>query len=203
MDRAVLDTLRAMEARGFKTHAFETASEMREFILNSIEPQASVGFGGSVTSEELGLYDALAARGNPVHFHWKVPPENRAATLERAHSADVYIMSSNAVTSDGVLLNIDGNGNRVGALVCGPKTVFIVLGINKLVKSREEAMARVKNIACPANARRLGLKTPCALTGKCTDCRSLQRMCNYIVWTEAPRRAATVHICIAACQLGF
>lgn len=203
MDKEVLETLRVMETRGFKTHAFETASEMRAFILNSIEPQASVGFGGSVTSEELGLYDALAKRGNPVYFHWKVPPENRAAVLERAHHADAYIMSSNAVTSDGVLLNIDGNGNRVGALVCGPKTVFIVLGTNKIVKTREEAMARVKSVACPANARRLGLKTPCALTGKCTDCRSSQRMCNSIVWTEAPRRTATIHICVAACSLGF
>jgi hypothetical protein len=112
-------------------------------------------------------------------------------------------MSSNAVSADGALLNIDGTGNRVGSLVNGPNTVFILLGTNKLTGSRSAAMTRVKTVACPANARRLGLDTPCARTGACADCRSPQRMCNYIVWTEAPRRGATIHVCVAACQLGF
>ena len=203
MDTLVLDTLRKMESRGFQTHAFDTASTMREFVLGSIPASASVGFGGSMTTEQLGLYEALRERGNAVHFHWKEPRENRAAVFAAARGADIYIMSSNAVSADGALLNIDGNGNRVGCLVDGPKTVFILLGANKFVKTREDAMARVKTVACPANARRLGLQTPCALTGRCADCRSPQRMCNYIVWTEAPRRGATVHVCAAACNLGF
>ncbi len=203
MDTLVLDTLRAMEARGFKTHLFDTASSMRDFVLETIPVAASIGFGGSVTTEQLGLYDALRNRGNAVHFHWKEPRENRAAVFEAARRADCYIMSSNAVSADGALLNIDGNGNRVGSLVDGPKTVFILLGANKFVKTREDAMTRVRTVACPANARRLGLQTPCALTGRCADCRSPQRMCNYIVWTEAPRSGATVHVCAAACNLGF
>ncbi len=203
MDVLVADTLRALESRGFQTHAFDTASSMRDFVLESIPASASVGFGGSVTTEELGLYDALKARGNAVHFHWKEPRENRPAVFEAARKSDVYIMSSNAVSADGALLNIDGNGNRVGSLIDGPKTVFILVGTNKLTPSRAAALTRVKTVACPANARRLGLDTPCAQTGHCADCRSPQRMCNYIVWTEAPRRGATIHVCVAACNLGF
>ena len=203
METLVSDTLRALEARGFNTHSFESASSMRDFVLEMVPSTASVGFGGSVTTEQLGLYDALKERGCAVHFHWKEPRENRAAVFEAARHADVYIMSSNAVSADGALLNIDGNGNRVGSLVYGPKTVFILLGVNKLTKSRAEALTRVKTVACPANARRLGLDTPCARTGACADCRSPQRMCNYIVWTEAPRKGATIHVCVAACELGF
>ena len=188
MEKLVSDTLRALGERGFSTHYFESASAMRDFVLQNVPETASVGFGGSVTTEQLGLYDALKARGNAVHFHWKEPRENRAAVFEAARKADVYIMSSNAVSADGALLNIDGTGNRVGSLVNGPNMVFIL---------------RVKTVACPANARRLGLDTPCARMGACADCRSPQRMCNYIVWTEAPRKGATVHVCVAACQLGF
>ena len=203
MDESILKTLRAMASRGFLTHAFETASTMRDFVLESIPATASIGFGGSVTTEQLGLYEALRERGNQVHFHWKEPRENRAAVFAAARNADVYIMSSNAVSADGALLNIDGNGNRVGCLVDGPKTIFILLGANKFTSSRADAMTRVKTVACPANARRLGLETPCALEGRCADCCSPQRMCNYIVWTEAPRKGATIHVCAAACQLGF
>ncbi len=203
MDALVSDTLRALASRGFLTHVFDTASLMRDFLLESIPPTASVGFGGSITTEQLGLYEALKARGNAVHFHWKEARENCAAVFEAARKSDVYIMSSNAVSADGALLNIDGNGNRVGSLADGPKTVFILLGSNKFTPSRAAALTRVKTVACPANARRLGLKTPCAQTGRCADCRSPQRMCNYIVWTEAPRRGATIHVCVAACNLGF
>ena len=203
METLVSDTLRALGERGFNTHYFESASSMRDFVLEMVPPKASVGFGGSVTTEELGLYEALRERGCAVHFHWKEPRENRTAVFEAARKADVYIMSSNAVSADGALLNIDGNGNRVGSLVDGPKTVFILLGVNKLAQSRAEAFKRVKTVACPSNARRLGLDTPCARTGTCTDCRSPQRMCNSIVWTEAPRKGATVHVCVAACEMGF
>ena len=203
MDKLVSDTLRALEERGFNTHYFESASSMRDFVLEMVPSTASVGFGGSVTTEELGLYDALRERGCAVHFHWKEPRENRAAVFEAARKADVYIMSSNAVSADGALLNIDGNGNRVGSLIDGPKTVFILLGVNKLTQSRAEAFKRVKTVACPSNARRLGLDTPCARTGTCTDCRSPQRVGNSIVWTEAPRKGATIHVCVAACEMGF
>ena len=198
-----LETLRVMEERGFTTHAFPTKETMRDFVLASIAPGQSVGFGGSVTTEELGLYDALHAQGCDVYFHWKVPPAERPAILEKARRSDCYLCSANGVSEDGALLHIDGNGNRVGALLDGPRTIFILLGENKFSGTREETMKRAKTIACPQNAQRLGLRTPCALTGHCTDCRSPQRMCHYTLWTEGPRKGATIHVCVAPESLGY
>ena len=198
-----LETLQVMEERGFTTHAFPTKEAMRDFVLASIAPGKSVGFGGSVTTEELGLYEALQAKGCLTYFHWKAERAKRAFLFEKARAADFYICSANGVSEDGALLHIDGNGNRVGALLDGPKTVFILLGENKFSGTREEAMERVKTIACPKNAKRLGLQTPCALTGHCTDCRSPQRMCHYTLWTEGPRKGAVIHVCVAPESLGY
>jgi len=203
MRNQTVQTLKKMENRGFAVHAFETADEMRNFVLSSISDGQSVGFGGSMTSKQLGLYEALSGRGNPVYFHWMVPPEERPATIKNAHAADIYIMSSNAVTEDGVLINIDGNGNRIAAMLNGPKTVFILLGENKFSGDKHEALARVKATACPPNARRLGLDTPCAKLNRCTDCSSPQRMCNFTVYTERVPAGRTFHVCVVPEELGF
>lgn len=203
MTEKIRQTLEIMRKKGFITHEFESASQARDFILQRIGTGRSVGFGGSVTAEELGLYDALLEAGNKCHFHWKCTPETRAETLESARRADFYIMSSNAVSEDGALLNIDGTGNRVSSFIYGPDVIFIVLGKNKFSGSREEAFERVKKTACPLNARRLKLNTPCAVTGICTDCSSPQRMCNYTVWTERPRKSCEVHICAVSEDLGY
>lgn len=203
MNGRIDKTLAAMQKKGFITHYFDTASQARDFILDRIGKGRSVGFGGSVTTEQLGLFDALAAAGNKCYFHWKCMPEERAQVLESARKSDFYVMSSNAVSEDGAILNIDGTGNRVGALINGPQTVFLVVGANKFSGTREEAFARVKNIACPANAKRLKLSTPCALTGKCANCSSSQRMCNYTVWTEAPRKGCEIHVCAISETLGY
>lgn len=203
MKDSTIQTLKKMEAHGFTVHTFETAAQMRDFVLSSIGPDASVGFGGSMTSKQLGLYDALKERGNAAYFHWMVAPADRPAEIKQANSADFYIMSSNAVTEDGVLLNIDGNGNRVSALAYGPKTVFILLGENKFVGNKHDAYDRVKNIACPLNARRLGLDTPCAKLGHCTDCRSPQRMCQHTLWTESVSAGRTFHVCVVPEELGY
>lgn len=198
-----LGTLGIMEGRGFATHAFPTKEAMRDFVLGSVAPGRSVGFGGSVTAEELGLYEALVAKGCPAYFHWKADRARRPFLFEKARSADFYICSANGVSEDGALLQIDGTGNRVGAVLHGPETVFFVLGENKFSGTREETLERAKSVACPLNARRLGLRTPCALTGRCTDCRSPQRMCRYTLWTEGPRKGAVIHVCVAPGTLGF
>jgi len=202
MKNTTVETLKKMEARGFTVHTFATKDEMRDFVLDAIG-SGSVGFGGSVTSEQLGLYDTLAARGNDVFFHWKVSPADRPAVTAKAHAADNYIMSSNAVSDDGCLLNIDGNGNRLAAMISGPKTVFILLGENKFAGSRDEALARVKSTACPLNARRLNLNTPCAKLDRCTDCSSPQRMCHFTVWTEGVPAGRAFHICVVPEELGY
>lgn len=203
MTDSILQTLARMEARGFKTRTFATAAEMRDFVLDEIGTR-SAGFGGSVTCDSLGLYEALAARGNAVYFHWKTAtPEDRAEAYRGARLADVYLMSSNAISADGALLNIDGTGNRVGAMIDGPSTVFVLVGANKFAGSRADAMHRVKTIACPKNARRLKLSTPCATLGHCGNCQGPQSMCHFTLWTEGPRKGQTIWVLVADESLGY
>ena len=203
MRQEILDTLKKMEKRGFETHAFETAEEMRRFVLEEVGSGKTVGFGGSMTVNGLGSPAALREQGNETYFHWEAAPEERPAVWKLAHTADVYMMSTNAVTEDGVLLNIDGNGNRVAALICGPQTVYILAGENKFVTDSDAALERVKTQACPPNARRLNQKTPCAVVGKCTDCRAPERQCRNVVWTEFVPKNRRYVMCVANEPLGY
>lgn len=193
-----------MSARGFITHAFGSAAEMREFVLSEIKADQSVGFGGSMTVySDLDLYNALKDRGNAVYYHSVAPAEERHEVIKKAHNADIYLMSCNAVTGDGEMLNIDGRGNRVAAMINGPRTVFFLAGENKFVADRDAAVERVKTVACPKNARRLCLPTPCARLGRCTDCAMKERMCNFTVWTDHVPANRTFHICVAPETLGY
>lgn len=204
MKPEIAQAIANLQNRGFITHAFPTAAEMRDFVLSSISTKQSVGFGGSVTViNGLDLYSALKGRGSTVYSHWFCAPEERASTLQNAHTADVYLMSSNAFTLSGRLLNIDGNGNRLAALISGPQTVFILMGENKFALDDEAALKRVKTIACPKNARRIGLQTPCATLDYCTECSSLDRMCSYTLWLEHAPKNRIIHICIAEESLGY
>ena len=116
----------------------------------------------SVTVKQSGITDILRARGNTVYFHWEVDKSEIAKTRKLASQADVYLCSSNAVTADGKLVNIDGTGNRVASMFYGPDRVYIICGRNKLVENEEQAVERIKNKACPPNARRLVLERPAA-----------------------------------------
>ncbi|MDD3242639.1 MAG: lactate utilization protein, partial [Eubacteriales bacterium] len=168
----------ALEGNGFVTKQFSCGQEAARCVVQSIPADASVGIGGSVTVQSLGLWELLQQSGHEVFWHWKASPEQTQTQRDAAVHADVYLASSNAVTLQGELVNIDGSGNRVAAQIYGPERVILLCGRNKLCADIPAAVARIKREACPANARRLGLSTPCALTGRCTDCRSPQRMCN-------------------------
>ena len=205
MTPQILETLKKMEKLGYHTHVFPTALEMRDFVLSSIPEEASIGFGGSVTVvSELMLYDLFEARGNTVYYHGKCPVEEKLEMMHKANSADVYMMSSSAITEEGRILNVDGIGNRLAALCCGPKTVYILVGVNKFVKDDEAAIKRMREIAAPKNAVRLARKTPCAVTGKCADCDSPDRICKLTLWLErVPTGGREFHICVADESLGF
>ncbi len=177
----------ALNARGFHCTFVENAAEAQALALQKIGSR-SVGFGGSKTVNDLGIYELLQAQGNPVYWHWKVEASRKREMLELAEKTEVYLCSTNAITEDGRLINIDGTGNRAAAMFFGPPTVLVIAGINKLVKDYDEAIARIKRDACPANARRLGLSTPCAITGHCTDCKGKARMCNVTTIMEYPTR---------------
>lgn len=179
MDRSAINiTIENLKRNGFKAQCFEDRKAAIEAILSAIGPEESVGFGGSMTLEELGLYDALKERGNPVFWHWRTAPgEDKKAILKAAAAADVFLSSTNAVTESGSLVNIDGTANRISGMLYGHKRVFLIAGVNKIARTHEEALIRIKNVACPANARRLNRDTPCAQTGRCMNCTSPDRIC--------------------------
>ena len=176
----------ALVRKGFPVHHAATLAEAKTIVLNLIGGKASIGFGGSVTLQEMGLYEDLQAMGRQPHWHWK-NDEPKPEVLARAASSDVYLTSANAITADGCLVNIDGTGNRVGAMIAGPKEVIVIAGANKLVDGGiPQALARVKQVACPKNARRLGLDTPCAHLDKCDAASCARSMCNVTSIIERP-----------------
>lgn len=204
MEEFTTQVAAAMEKRGFEVRLAESAEEACQTVLSLIAPGQSVGVGGSMTIRELGVIDALSARGCPVYWHWS-SPEEREATLEKARTADVYLASSNAVTRSGQIVNIDGAANRVAGMIQGPKTVVLVIGQQKLVDGGlNAAIARIKQQACPANARRLGLDTPCARTGLCSplecgdDC-----MCRVTTMLEHPTRGRRVIVVLVGEAIGY
>ena len=158
--------------------AFATAEEAADYLDRSIDG-VSVGIGGSVTAEQMGLYEKLSGH-NRVFWHWR--PESAEDPRREAMTADMYITSVNGIAETGELINIDGNGNRVASSLYGHKKVWFIVGRNKLAPTYEEALWRARNIAAPKNAQRLGRKTPCAVHGdRCYDCKSPERICRGLV----------------------
>lgn len=204
MNERILSAAQALTHNGFEVHTAQSAEEAKALALSLIQPGQSVGLGGSMTVKGMGLIDALLERGHTVSGHW-LTPENRAQVFEAARLSDVYLASSNAVTMDGQLVNIDGTCNRVGAMTHAPGTLLLIVGQNKLVDGGiTAAIARIKAKACPPNALRLGLNTPCAKTGKCNvsecgdDC-----MCHVTTIMSRPPRGRKVVIVLVAEDMGY
>ena len=195
--------VRSLSARRFLPEVFDTAEEAKAAVLRIVGDR-SVGIGGSATVRDMHLAEALQANGNQVYWHWLVAKEAKQAARDKALNADVYMSSSNALTMDGRLVNIDGTGNRAAGLIYGPHEVVVIVGRNKIVNGLDEAIERIKRNTCPTNARRLGLDTPCAKTGKCFDCRTAARMCNVTFILEAPTRPVKAfHVLLVKENLGL
>jgi hypothetical protein len=175
---------RAVEAlmkREFKALYVENQARAKEVILGEIPPGASVGVGGSVTVRGLGILPDLKARGNKIIDHWVTASlfSEENFELRRAQqTCDVFLTSTNAVTLDGQLVNIDGGGNRVNAMAFGPKRAIVVAGFNKIVPDVESALRRIKEVTVPLNCKRINSSPPCIIAGKCVDCRVPQRVCR-------------------------
>lgn len=188
----------ALRQRGYTVRVFETGGAAADY-LNSAIDGVSVGIGGSVTVQQLGLYDRLAEH-NRVYWHWQGGPEQRAKAAE----ADVYLTSANGLAETGEILNIDGAGNRVASTLYGHKKVYFVIGANKLAPTRDEAVWRARNIAAPRNAQRLGKKTPCAVKGdKCYDCKSPDRICRGLVELWGPMMGMETEVILIGEDLGM
>lgn len=204
MTELIQTTAEALTRRGYEVYTADTADQARDKALSLIQPGWSVGVGGSMTIRELGLLEALEQASHPVWWHW-TSPEEKPIVWDNARKADVYLASANAVTADGQLVNIDGTGNRVASMIHGPQTVLVIVGRQKIVEGGlTAAIARIKREACPPNASRLKLSTPCALTGRCNekDCGD-DCMCRAITIGSRPLRAQR-HIVILVDQpLGY
>lgn len=201
---AIERAAKALRANGFEAHTVPDKNSAKELVLSLIPPGSTVGVGGSVTIRELGLIEELEKRGYEVYHHWiKAPPEEIQRLRRLELTSDVFLCSSNAVTMDGKLVSIDDYGNRVAAMIFGPKRVIVVAGKNKLVRDVDEGIWRARNVAAVMNAKRLEQENPCAKLGYCVDCKSPTRACKVLVVLERRPPSTDIHVVLVNERLGF
>ena len=196
--RKVIQGLQSRNMSGYYAESREAALAQ---ALALIPEGATVTMGGATSAHEIGLVAALKA-GNYNFIDLDAVEDKRAAML-MAYDADVFLASVNAMTQDGVLVNIDGNSNRVSAIAQGPKKVVFIVGMNKVCDDVDGAMKRARNVAAPINAQRFGLSTPCASTGACMNCKSADTICCQFLITRYSRHPGRIHVILVNDNLGF
>ena len=170
--------------------------------LELIPEGGSVTMGGAMSAHEIGLVQAL--KDGNYRFIDRDAYEDKRAAMLAAYDADVFLSSVNAMTSDGILVNIDGNANRVSAIAQGPRKVIFIVGMNKVCGADlDSALKRARNVAAPTNAQRFGLSTPCTKTGTCMDCKSPDTICCQFLITRYSRHADRIHVILVNDSLGF
>ncbi len=194
-----------LEKRNMEGFYFNTKEEAAKAIFDMMEKGTSVAWGGSASVNETGILNMLEQDGSfeMIDRMKAQTPEERREVFGKTAMSDYFFMSTNAITLDGEMINIDGNGNRVAALIHGPQHVFIIAGMNKVVKDVEDGVRRTRVAACPPNAVRLGRQTPCGLTGKCADCLAPDCFCNQIVVTRRSGHAGRIKVFLIGEELGF
>lgn len=201
MAKTIIENLKKRNMEGYY---FESSSECVKAIIDSIPSGSVISWGGSETVKEMGLMEAVHNGSYELIDRTAAQnPEEARQIYAKTVLADYYLMSSNALTIGGELINIDGNGNRVACLIQGPAHVIIVIGMNKIVTDVESGVARVRNMASPANAIRLNKKIPCASTGHCHDCLSQDCFCNQIVITRRSGHEGRIRVYLVAEDLGY
>lgn len=193
--------IKGLASRNMKGFYARSKAEALQTALSLIPAGSSVTMGGSVSAREIGLVDALKL-GDYNFIDRDMSDDKRAAALA-AYDVDVFLSSCNAMTEDGVLVNIDGNANRVSAIAFGPRKVIFIVGMNKVCKDVDGAMKRARNVAAPVNAQRFGLNTPCSLTGSCMDCKSADTICCQFLVTRYSRHADRIYVILVNDNLGF
>lgn len=194
---------RTLEALGYGVKCFETAEDATDYLDDKIHDK-TVGFGGSVTLEQMGLYDRLALN-NEVFYHNRLPGgKTKRDVCFDAIGTDVYISSVNGLAQTGEIINIDGTGNRIASILFGHEEVYFVIGSNKISKDYETALWRVQNIAAPMTAQRIKAKTPCAIhADKCYNCTGPNRICRAMSVMYGPPLHSNFEIILVQEELGF
>ena len=193
--------IKGLESRNMSGYYAGNAQEALAKALALIPEGSSVTMGGAMSAHEIGLVEALKA-GNFRFIDRDAMADKRAAMLA-AYDADVFLSGANAITEDGVMVNIDGNANRVSAIAQGPRKVVFIVGMNKVCVDLDGAMKRARNVAAPINAQRFGLSTPCAKTGACFDCKSPDTICCQFLITRFSKHPGRIHVILVNDSLGF
>ena len=193
--------IRGLQSRNMIGYYAADREQAKAIALSLIETGSSVTMGGALSAHEIGLVEAVQ-NGNYNFIDRNRFADRRAAMLA-AYDADWFLSSANAMTEDGVLVNIDGNSNRVSAIAQGPKHVLFIVGMNKVCSDIDGAMKRARNVAAPINAQRFGLDTPCSKTGACMDCKSPDTICCQFLITRFSRHPGRIHVILVNDSLGF
>ena len=193
--------IKGLKTRNMTGWYASSREEALDIALGLIPEGSSVTMGGAMSAHEIGLVDALKS-GN-YRFIDRDAYEDKRAAMLAAYDADAFLSSANAITEDGILVNIDGNSNRVSAIAQGPRKVIFIVGMNKVCPDLDSAMKRARTVAAPTNAQRFGLSTPCAKTGACMDCKSPDTICCQFLITRFSRHKDRIHVILVNRNLGF
>jgi len=193
--------IKNLASRNMTGYYAGSREEALQLALSLIPEGSTVSMGGAMSAHEIGLVDALK-KGN-YQFIDRDQYEDKRKAMLLAYDADVFLSSVNAMTEDGVLVNIDGNSNRVSAIAQGPKKVIFIVGMNKVCDDVDCALKRARNVAAPINAQRFGISTPCAKTGSCMDCKSPDTICCQFLITRYSRHKDRIHVILVNDYLGF
>lgn len=198
---AAAKIIKGLQSRNMTGYYAADKEEALKVALSLIPQGASVTMGGGMSVFEIGLVDALKA--GDYRFIDRAEYANPREAMLLAYDADVFLASTNAITEDGILVNIDGNANRVSAMAYGPKKVVLVVGMNKVAPDLDSAMKRARSVAAPTNAQRFGLNTPCSRTGTCADCKSPDTICCQFLITRYSRHNDRIHVILVGDSLGY
>lgn len=196
--------VKALESRNMEAYYVKTKEDAVCQALKLISKGSTINMGGSKSVRETGLTDMLSGAEYTFYDRDKAEsPEEKQEIALKAFTCDYYLGSVNAMSEDGVLINIDGNANRIAAYAFGPKNVLLIVGMNKVVKTEQDAMSRARNEAAPVNAQRFGIDTPCVKNGSCFDCKKEQCICCQILVTRFSRIAKRIKVILVGENLGF
>lgn len=199
-ERLAQTVIKGLQSRNMSGYYAENKEDALKQALELIPEESTIAMGGCMSAQEIGLIKALEA-GN---YHYidrdKIPSREG---LMAAYDADIFLSSANAITSDGIMVNIDGNSNRVSCIAQGPKKVIFIVGINKVCSDLDSAMKRARNVAAPMNAQRFNVKTPCKETGKCFDCKSPDTICCQFLITRYSRYTDRIHVILVNDVIGY
>ena len=193
--------IKGLESRNMSGYYAKSKEEALQTALRLINEGDSVTMGGCMSAAEIGLVKAL--KEGPYNFIDRNEYEDKRKAMLMAYDADVFLASANAMTKDGIMVNIDGNANRVSALAYGPKKVIIIAGMNKICDDLDGAMKRARNVAAPINTQRFGINTPCTKAGACFDCKSPDTICCQFLITRFSRHTGRIHVILVNDNLGF